>query len=124
VTQPFRILVIDDEFSIVASLREVLEWEGYTVDTAPNGRLGLEAIARARPDVVLLDVMMPILDGPSMLRALRHESATRELPVIMMSAAPIRSPPGKDGHQAALMKPFDVPTLLAAINAVLSAKPR
>ena len=118
-TEPVRILVVDDEFSIVASLREVLEWEGYVVDTAPNGRLGLEAIARARPDIVLLDVMMPILDGLSMLRALRLDPATRALPVILMSAAPIRVGAGRDGYQGALLKPFDVDVLLAKLRQVL-----
>ena len=118
--EPARILVVDDELSIVASLREILEWEGFAVATAPNGRVGLEAIAAVNPDVILLDVMMPVMDGLAMLRALRQRAETRALPVILMSAAPIRVSPARAGYQAALAKPFDVPALLGRLREVLA----
>jgi DNA-binding response OmpR family regulator len=122
--EPLRILVVDDEFSIVASLREILEWEGFAVDTAPNGRLGLEAAQARKPDVVLLDVMMPVMDGLAMLRGLKENQDTQAIPVILMSAAPIRVPPARGGYFAALPKPFDVKSVLKCIReATRNGKP-
>lgn len=121
--EPLRVLVVDDEFSIVASLREILEWEGFVVDTAPNGRLGLEAAKAERPDVILLDVMMPVMDGLSMLRALRETPDLQSVPVILMSAAPIRVAPSRAGYFAALVKPFEVKGVLARIREATSKKP-
>jgi len=115
-----RILVVDDEFSIVESLREILLWEGYDVDTAPNGRLGLEAVARARPALILLDVMMPVLDGLAMLRELRANPDTAEIPVVLMSAAPFRSTPDSLGYQDALRKPFEAQALLKTIRRLVA----
>jgi DNA-binding response OmpR family regulator len=114
-----RILVVDDEFSIVASLREILEWEGFAVDTAPNGRLGLEAAKARRPDVILLDVMMPVMDGLSMLRALREMPELQSVPVILMSAAPIRIAPARAGYFVALPKPFEVKAVLQSIRSAM-----
>ncbi len=115
-----RILVVDDEFSIVESLREILLWEGYDVDTAPNGRLGLEAVARARPTLILLDVMMPVLDGLAMLRELRANPDTAEIPVVLMSAAPFRSTPEALGYEDALRKPFEAQVLLKTIRRLVA----
>ena len=117
---PIRVLVVDDEFSIVESLREILLWEGYEVDTAPNGRLALEAVARSRPSLILLDVMMPVMDGPTMLRALRANADTADIPVVLMSAAPLRSTPDALGYQAALRKPFEALALLKTIRALVA----
>ena len=119
--EPIRILVVDDEFSIVESLREILTWEGYEVETAPNGRAALEAVARTRPHIVLLDIMMPLLDGVATLRALRADPATRALPVVLMSAAPLRLNAEQAGFQAALRKPFDAATLLRTLRGLRAA---
>jgi two-component system, chemotaxis family, chemotaxis protein CheY len=115
-----RILVVDDEFSIVESLREIFLWEGYEVETAPNGRLGLEAVARERPALILLDVMMPVMDGLAMLRELRANPETAAIPVVLMSAAPFRSTPDALGYQAALRKPFEAQVLLRTIRALVA----
>lgn len=101
------ILIADDESPIVALLRDLLEEEGHTVLAAHNGR---EALALARvehPDLVLSDVMMPLMDGVQLARLLREEAITREVVVILMSAAP---PPALAavGAAAFLAKPFDL----------------
>jgi CheY-like chemotaxis protein len=109
------ILVADDESPIVALLRDLLESEGHTVLAAHNGQ---EALALARgehPDLVLSDVMMPLLDGVQLARMLREEPVTPGLVVILMSAA---QPPDLQavGAAAFLAKPFD----LDAVNRLVA----
>ncbi len=110
------ILVVDDEFSVVETLSEILTWEGYVVVTAADGPTALAALAAGIPDVVLLDYMMPGMSGLEVLERIRTGPATADLPVIMMTAAPLSG----DGHaptwNALLRKPFDVTALLRAIR--------
>ncbi len=82
------ILVVDDEFGIALTLEMILGDEGYRVVTASNGRQALKRLADAPPDLILLDHVMPVLDGAGMLRALRADSAYRDIPVVMMTALP------------------------------------
>src|SRR5262245_4914667 len=113
------ILIIDDEFSVVESLQEILEWEGYAVLSAGDGRSGLAELARAQPSLVLLDVMMPILDGFQVLRAMRAAPATRDTPVILMTAVPREGTSDEHLCDALLPKPFSIQQLLALIRQVL-----
>src|SRR5690242_7695639 len=78
------VLLIDDETSILDSLRILLKTEGFAVQTAHGGRAGLEQIAALRPDVVVSDVRMPGVDGLAVLAAARAQDA--DLPVILMTA--------------------------------------
>lgn len=80
------VLIVDDEFGIAEVLEAILDKAGYRVVTAINGKQGLARLQETRPDVVLLDVMMPILDGPGMLRAMQANAALRDIPVIVMSS--------------------------------------
>ena len=80
------VLVVDDEFGIVEVITVALEDEGHRVIAAVNGRQGLERLAEASVDLVLLDFMMPILDGPGMLRAMQVDPALREIPVVVMTS--------------------------------------
>lgn len=111
-----RVLIVDDEFGLADVVREMLTESEYSVTIAINGQLGLQAIARERPHLVLLDVMMPVLDGIGMLDALRADPQTADLPVIMMTAMP--RPPGAEEpprYQALLRKPFSPDALFAAV---------
>ena len=82
-----RILVVDDEDDIREVTRLSLElMAGWEVLDASSGREALRSAAAARPDAVLLDFMMPEMDGPATLRALRDDPATRPIPVIMLTA--------------------------------------
>jgi two-component system alkaline phosphatase synthesis response regulator PhoP/two-component system response regulator VicR len=83
---PKTILTVDDERSIVRLVQVNLERNGYRVETAFDGREALEKIAQSRPDMVVLDVMMPYMDGFEVLERLQRDPATRDLPVIMLTA--------------------------------------
>jgi len=83
-----RILVVDDERDSRSLLARLLEMEGYTVMTAPNGERALEIAKTHRPDAITLDVMMPGMDGWAVLDQLKQESELAEIPVVIVSAAP------------------------------------
>lgn len=110
------VLVVDDESGILESLEEVLGDEGFSVTIARNGKDALAKVASQRPDLVLLDYMMPVMDGRETLRALRNEPATRDLPVIMMSALPRKSLPADCVPDAFLRKPFEIDALLRELS--------
>jgi len=80
------VLVVDDEFGIVDVLETILTDEGYRVLTACNGKQGLVRLSEEKPEVILLDFMMPILGGGDMLRAMAAEPAYQRIPIIMMSS--------------------------------------
>ncbi len=115
------ILVVDDEYAIVEALAALLADEGYRVVTGMNGREGLERLAADVPDLVLLDVMMPVMDGHALLQAIREDPALAKIPVVMMSAAPKASfgPPVSLAYDAFLHKPFGVNPLLETIARLL-----
>ena len=112
------VLVVDDEAPIRHVLRDLLGDEGYQVMEAANGRIALQMAQEHHPDLMLMDVMMPDLDGRQTLRALRAEPAFADIPVVLMSAArelPARS----DGAAAFLAKPFDLQHVLDVITTTL-----
>ena len=116
-------LVVEDEWVIAEVLAATLSDAGYRVLTAANGRQGLARLAEVRPDVILLDTMMPLLDGPGMLAALAADPIHRDIPVIMMSslgeAAVARL---AQGYRAFLGKPFLGPELFRTIERVLEGQ--
>jgi CheY-like chemotaxis protein len=117
------VLVVDDEFGIVDVLETVLTDEGYRVLTACNGRQGLERLSAEKPDVVLLDFMMPILGGAEMLAAMKAEPAYRHVPVIMItSLAEDVLAKTCTGYVAYLRKPFRATAVLSTIARVLGAR--
>jgi CheY-like chemotaxis protein len=112
------ILIVDDEFSLVDSISEVLQYEGHRVLAAATGAEGLEVLERERPDLILLDQMMPVLGGIEMLTRLRADVRHHDLVVVLMSAAPVRTVPGLS-WEGLLRKPFDVGTLLQTVGEAL-----
>jgi CheY-like chemotaxis protein/tRNA A-37 threonylcarbamoyl transferase component Bud32 len=120
-----RILIVDDGVENRDVLRRRLEREGHAVETAENGRRALELVAQRSYDLVLLDVLMPELDGYAVLDALKGSPATRDIPVIMISALDelegiVRCI--ERGAEDYLHKPFDPVLLRARINASLEKK--
>ncbi len=105
-------LVVDDD-AVRELIETVLSDEGYRVRTAENGRAALTLVRDEPPDLVLMDVNMPILDGISACRQLRHDRDTADLPVMIMSARPVGAAQ-LAGCRAArfLPKPFDIEHLL------------
>jgi two-component system KDP operon response regulator KdpE len=114
-----RVLVVDDEPQIRRALRTALTAHGYAVETAEDGRTGLEAIAAWAPDAVVLDLVMPGLDGFEVLRQTRTWS---DVPVIVLSARgqePDKVAALDGGADDYLTKPFGMGELLARLRAVL-----
>ena len=110
-----RILVVDDDPSVRALLRDVLELEGHTVAEAVDGYAALRAVAAERPDCVVLDVIMPGMDGHEVLTRLRATAGGRELPVVMLTAAADDDTAWRGwsgGADRVLGKPFDADDLL------------
>jgi two-component system response regulator MprA len=115
-----RILVVDDDQAVRDSLRRSLAFNGYDVELAADGLAALESIARNRPDAVVLDVMMPRLDGLEACRRLR--SAGEDLPILVLTARDAVSDrvAGLDaGADDYLPKPFALEELLARLRALL-----
>ena len=82
-----RILVVDDDESVRGLVRDVLEVEGHAVDVAADGFAALRRLAACRPDAVVLDVMMPGMDGYAVLSRIRSSEVDYDLPVVMLTAA-------------------------------------
>jgi two-component system response regulator MprA len=116
----FEILVVDDEPSVLKAVRRGLRLEGYRVTTAADGLAALDAIDASMPDAVVLDVMMPRMDGLTVLRRLR--SVSPSLPVLLLTARDTVGDrvTGLDlGADDYLTKPFDLDELLARIRVML-----
>jgi CheY-like chemotaxis protein len=115
------ILVVDDEPLIAMALEAVLEDAGYQVATAANGRQGLERLAvTPRPDLVLLDMMMPIMNGPAMLAAMASDPVLHGIPVIVLSSLREETVRERaEGVAAILRKPYTAEQVLAAIGTVI-----
>jgi CheY-like chemotaxis protein len=80
------ILVVDDEPATVEYLRELLRQRGFAVLTAPGGRVGIDLALSRRPDLILLDLMMPEVNGFDVVRALRENSRARQIPIVILTA--------------------------------------
>jgi len=106
------VLLVEDDKDIREAVSAVLEAEGYTVLTAGNGKEALEALDRGQPCVVLLDLMMPVMDGWTFLAEVRKSRRLQDLPVVVVSAYSERR---AEGVKRVLKKPLDVNQLLAAV---------
>lgn len=114
------VLVVDDEFGIALLLASMLEDEGYRVFTAANGRQGLERVHENRPDLIISDLMMPVMDGAAMARELHANQALSAIPIIMMSGLPEATVRERfDAYAKFMRKPFFEPALLDAVSEVL-----
>lgn len=116
------VLVVDDEFGVADVLEAILTDEGFSVTTAANGRQALSRIAERRPDLMLLDYMMPVLGGAGVLRALSADRSADSLPVVVMSALPEEAVAAVTRrYKAFLRKPFRIRSIMAAIEQAMSA---
>ena len=121
-----RILVVDDEPSIVLSLQYLLQREGYEVDIAADGEAALEAAARRPPALIILDIMLPTMNGFEVCRRLRADPARAGVKVLMLTAR------GRDtevqkglklGADLYVTKPFSTHELLEQVRRLLAGAP-
>jgi two-component system OmpR family response regulator len=119
-----KILVVDDEDDIRRFLELVLREKGYEIETASGGEEGLATARSFRPDLVLLDIMMPGLDGWQVLERLKADPATSDIPVAILSARTETKDPAHwrdKGAVAYVTKPFSLQTLFAKLQEILAA---
>lgn len=101
------VLIVDDEFGIAELLESAFVDDGHRALTASNGRQALAQMEKTKPDVVLLDFMMPVMDGPGFMKAMRADPRYAAIPVVMMSSMPEESVAERcDGYVAFIRKPF------------------
>ncbi len=122
-----RVLVVDDDPQVLGLLRLNFEMEGYDVSCASDGSEALQVVARDNPDVVVCDVMMPGIDGLEVVRRLRADPATADLPVVVLSAKAMRSDlrAGMEaGADEYVTKPFDPVELIDVVGRLLAERER
>ncbi len=123
--QKGKILVVDDEVYILHILDFSLGAEGFEVITADNGELAIEKAKTERPDLIVLDIMMPVLDGYETLRQLKRNHETKDIPVILLTAK------GRDvdkrlgfevGATDYIVKPFSPSRLIERIEEIIGCR--
>jgi len=117
-----RILVADDEPNILISLEFLLSQAGFDVDTAGNGEEALQAVARAQPDLVLLDVMLPLKNGFEVCQTLRENPRLAGMKIVMLSAKGRDTEVAKGlalGADAYVTKPFGTRELVSTVRSLL-----
>ena len=117
-----RILIVEDEEDLANVVRINLEIAGYEVEHALNGAEAMDEVRDERPDLILLDVMMPVMDGWQVLRVLKEDDDTRDIPVVMLTALAEEQniiQGHLEGAVRYLTKPFEVKKLLEVVDTTL-----
>jgi CheY-like chemotaxis protein len=123
---PKRILVVDDNFINLKLASDLMEHEGYLVDRAANAEDALASIARHPPDLILMDLALPGMDGLALTRHLRSQSATRGIPVVALTAFAMKRDEEsalEAGCDAYIVKPIDTRKLPALLAGILARPP-
>jgi two-component system sensor histidine kinase/response regulator len=122
---PKTILIVDDMLTLRQPARVTLERAGYTVTEASNGQEALQELAQSRPDLILLDLLMPIMNGGEVLKHIRADATLDDVPVIVLTAVASKwqmSHYIELGATDYLLKPFTPATLLERVSLVLRKK--
>jgi CheY-like chemotaxis protein len=117
--ESMRVLVVDDDEAIVAMLSRYLTKQGFEIETATTAAQALEHIDKGHIDLVITDLMMPQMDGRELVRRLRVDAKTREIPIIMMTAYPSDHAADaslREGASFFLPKPLDLDALATLIH--------
>ena len=117
-----KVLIIEDNEDVRENTADILELSGYTVTTAENGKIGVEVAKQIQPDVIVCDIMMPVLDGYGVLEALNENNNTARIPFIFLTAKTEKNDMRKGMNLGAddyLTKPFSERELLDAIESRL-----
>ena len=124
-SQKTKVLVVDDEPNIVQTLKDRLEMNDYQVCVAHNGDDGLKTAQEQAPDVILLDVIMPVMDGHEMLEKLRQQDWGKDISVIMLTARSQAQDIARAracGIEDYIIKPFDLSELLEKIEHIVERR--
>ena len=112
-----HVLVVDDVPTLLAAFQIVLEASGFAVTTAPHGRAAIEEVRRSVPDLVLTDLEMPVLDGWQLLRALKQDHRTHDVPVVATTGVDVPEERAiAAGFDVLLRKPFTAADLIRTIG--------
>jgi len=111
-----KVLVVDDEPNMRFLLGMILESDGYEVVEAKHGAAALERVKEERPDLVVTDLMMPVMNGRELIERLRSDDETAAMPILVVSSRPTADVPG--GADAVLSKPFDLDPLLETVRSL------
>ena len=120
------VLIVDDEFALTDTLKELLEDEGYSAEGAGDGKEALEIMGKHPPDLVVADMMMPIMDGCALLHAMRASPALKSIPVILMSTVRRQVVLSRDAlleFSGFLHKPFKLNEFLALVVKLIGPSP-
>jgi DNA-binding response OmpR family regulator len=121
-----KVLIIEDELTLANNLADKLRGEGFNVMTAPDGEDGLEKVRSERPDLIVLDIMLPGLDGLSLCRIVRRDTSTSHIPIIMLTArgTEVDKIVGlESGADDYVVKPVALGEFLARVRAVMRRAP-
>jgi DNA-binding NarL/FixJ family response regulator len=117
-----KLLLIDDDPNLILLVKDYLEFRGYNVDTAENGREALEILDNLVPDMIICDVMMPEMDGYTLVKHIRQEPITNRIPVLFLSAkgqSQDRVKGLNEGADVYMSKPFEPEELVAQVESSL-----
>ena len=122
-----KILLVDDDFDFLAATKTMVESSGYTTETAENAEECLEKAQKGKPDLIVLDVMMPGMDGWEACEILINTPETRDIPIIMLTAVASNVRQTAYSHQSGkqtdaddyIPKPVDIPDLITRIERLL-----
>lgn len=110
------VLVVDDELDIAEAVKSILEEERYHVITCGNGREALGCLEETTPDLAIIDIMMPVMNGYETIKAIRKQPAWEKLPILVMSAIQPSVRPQEQGWTGFLKKPFSLRELLDTVR--------
>ncbi|HTJ41801.1 MAG TPA: response regulator [Kofleriaceae bacterium] len=119
-----RILVVDDEADVVRTVTKALEARGHTITIARDGAEAIAAVAENRPDLLVIDLAIPKIDGAEVARRLKADPATRAVPILMMSASYLAMEAVAEGQGADefVVKPFLRDTLVKQVERLLAKR--
>ena len=121
-----RILIVDDEPNIVLALELLMKREGYTVQSVDDGQKAFDAVREFRPDLILLDIMMPKMDGYEVCQRIRADASLKDISIIMLTAKGREVEREKGlalGADFYVTKPFSTREVMMMIKEVLSLRP-
>jgi CheY-like chemotaxis protein len=121
--RPIRLVYVEDDKDIRLPISQILTILGYEVICANNGRQGIEATQNWKPDIILMDLRMPVMDGPTAIRTLRSNPDTSDIPIFVLSAysdAKTRDECRQIGVDRFMSKPIDIEKLDTAIKETLN----